>query len=80
MPKLQSKPPVVTITQNPSDLDLVSPKETAKILGTSVGTLAKWRCTKKPPLPYIKVSRTVMYLREDLRQFIASRRVEVRAI
>ncbi len=49
--------------------------EAAKILGVSVDTLAVWRCTKRYPLPYIKMGRKVFYRIADLEKFIESRTV-----
>ncbi|GEM_PF-5747120 len=38
-----------------------TPDETAQFLGVTVGTLQVWRCTKRYPLPYLKIGRKVMY-------------------
>ena len=50
-------------------------KEAAQVLGVSVDTLAVWRCTKRYPLPYIKMGRKVFYRVSDLENFIESRTV-----
>jgi hypothetical protein len=34
-----------------------------------------WRCTKRYPIPYVKIGRSVKYRRSDLLAFIASRTV-----
>lgn len=60
-------------TQNP----LLLPKETADFLRTTVGVLSVWRCTKRHPLKYVKVGRSVRYRLEDVLAFIESRTVEV---
>lgn len=53
----------------------INATEAAKILGVSVDTLAVWRCTKRYPLPYIKMGRKVFYRVADLEKFIDSRTV-----
>ena len=40
---------------------LLTPAETAGLLGVTVGTLQVWRTTKRYPLPYVKMGRRVMY-------------------
>lgn len=52
---------------------LISPKETSKILGVSVETLSQWRHHKRYNLPYVKSGRLVRYRNEDIEAFIASR-------
>jgi len=54
---------------------LLSTSEAAEYLGTTIGTLEVWRCSKRYPLAYIKVGRLVKYRRADLDQFLESRRV-----
>ncbi len=56
-----------------------TPKQTAKILGVSEDTLAVWRCTKRYPLPYIKMGRKVFYCANDLVEFIKLRTVSMDA-
>jgi excisionase family DNA binding protein len=53
---------------------LLTPDEAAKLLGTTVGTLSVWRCTRRHNLPFIRVGRLVRYDREDLRAWIVERR------
>ena len=55
--------------------DLLTPTQMAQMLGVSIGTLAVWRCTKRYPLPYIKVGRSVRYSRAHGKDFIAARTV-----
>lgn len=55
--------------------DLLSASEVADLLGVSISTLAIWRCTKRYPLPYLKVGRLVRYRRADVDQFLAQRTV-----
>jgi len=64
---------------NPQDKpeadELLDEKETAAILGVRIGTLQVWRCTKRYPLPYVRVGRNIRYQRSAIQQFIASRTV-----
>lgn len=53
--------------------DRMSENETASALGVQPGTLAVWRCTKRYPLPYVKVGKKVFYRGQDIADFIASR-------
>lgn len=47
--------------------------QVASELGISEHTLAIWRCSRRYPLPFIKVGSLVRYRRSDLRDFLASR-------
>ena len=49
---------------------LLTPGETAEILGVTIGTLATWRCTRRYPLPWVKIGRRVMYREVDIGRFI----------
>ena len=49
---------------------LITPTEASKILGVTEETLSVWRCTKRYPLPYVKIGGKVMYQEEDLKKFI----------
>lgn len=51
---------------------LLTPQQTAEILGVTVATLATWRCTKRYPLPYVKTGRLVRYREADVLAYIAS--------
>jgi hypothetical protein len=53
----------------------VSEKEAAEILGVTAGTLSVWRCTRRYPLPYVKIGRSVKYRMADLERFIESRTI-----
>ena len=55
---------------------LLTPAETAELLGVTVGTLQVWRTTKRYPLPYVKMGRRVMYEPEAVRQFRSIRTVK----
>ncbi|NLZ17218.1 MAG: helix-turn-helix domain-containing protein [Desulfobulbaceae bacterium] len=58
--------------------DLISPKEAAEYLCTTVASLATWRCTRRHALPYVKLGRAVRYRRSDLEKFITDRVVDGR--
>lgn len=53
--------------------DRMSPEETANALGVTAGTLSVWRCTKRYPLPYVKIGHKVFYRGRDVKTFIESR-------
>ena len=55
--------------------DLLSTQDAAVLLDVSPQTLEVWRCTKRYPLPYVKVGRNVRYARSAILAFIASRTV-----
>lgn len=54
---------------------LVDENGAAKFLQVKPNTLTNWRCTKRYPIPYIKVGRCVRYRVSDLLQFMESNRV-----
>lgn len=54
---------------------LLSCEDTAQLLGTTAGTLSVWRCTRRYPLPYVKVGRSVRYRESDVLDFIERRTV-----
>lgn len=45
----------------------------AEFLGINPQTLAVWRSTKRYPIPYIKVGRSVRYRESDLIEWLESR-------
>jgi excisionase family DNA binding protein len=47
--------------------------EASEFLGVKPTTLQIWRCTKRYPLPYVKVGRLVRYRQSDLDAFLTSR-------
>jgi predicted DNA-binding transcriptional regulator AlpA len=53
---------------------LITPAETAAMLGLQEETLNVWRCKKKGP-SYTKIGSRVMYRAEDLQSYIESRLV-----
>jgi hypothetical protein len=56
---------------------LLTPRETAEILGVTVGTLQIWRTTRRYPLKYIKSGSRVLYNPLDVQEFIESRTISV---
>ena len=54
---------------------LITPKEAANILGVGEATLSIWRCTRRYPLPYVKVGRAVKYRLDAVEEFIRQRTV-----
>jgi excisionase family DNA binding protein len=50
---------------------LLTDDEAARLLGTSVNTLANWRVTGRYPLPFVKVGRLVRYRPSDIAKFIS---------
>jgi len=49
--------------------------EAAAFLGKQPATLVVWRCTKRYPLPYVKIGGAVRYEESDLIAFVESRKV-----
>ena len=54
---------------------LLTRKQAADFLGVNEGTLAVWLCTKRYPLPVVKVGRLCKYRMSDLEAFINERTV-----
>lgn len=54
-------------------LKLLSPAETAEMLGVKEQTLRVWRCTKRYGLPWIQVGRKIMYRPEHVQRFLEER-------
>lgn len=52
---------------------LLNEQQAAEFLNIRPGTLACWRVTKRYPLPYVKIGRSVRYRRSDLEAFAAAR-------
>lgn len=50
--------------------ELITPEETARVLGVSVGTLAVWRSTGRYDIPFVKTGRSVKYKAADIQLFI----------
>jgi helix-turn-helix protein len=49
---------------------LLTPREVAALLRIDVNTLAVWRCTKRYPLPYLKLGHSVRYREKDVLSFM----------
>ena len=63
---------MATVASSP----LLNEKQAAELLGTTPGTLAVWRCTRRyPELRYIKIGRSVRYSVEDLQDLISRRTI-----
>jgi len=52
---------------------LLSPQETADLLGVSATTLSVWRCRGPEELPYVKVGSRVMYRQSDIDNYLEDR-------
>lgn len=52
---------------------LLTERQAAEFLNIKPGTLACWRVTKRYPLPYIKIGRSVRYRLSDLEEFATAR-------
>lgn len=53
--------------------EMMTPQQAADYLGVSVQTIAVWRCTRRYPIPFVKVGRKVCYRKTDLDRFIQHR-------
>lgn len=49
---------------------LLTENEVAQQLSVKPQTLAKWRCTRRHPLPYIKIGNLVRYAPSHVEDFI----------
>lgn len=59
-------------TAAPPD-ELLTAKQAAAFLKVKPGTLACWRTTKRYPLKYTRVGKSIRYRLSDLQAFLASR-------
>ena len=57
----------------PELIELLTPRDAAKVLRTSYGPLAKWRSTRKYPLRYVRLGGKIYYKLSDVRAFIDAR-------
>jgi hypothetical protein len=55
------------------EIELWTDKQTAQTLGVVPGTLAVWRCTKRYPLPFVRIGGKIRYRKDDVVKFIESR-------
>lgn len=60
-------------TRSISGQPLLTPIQTAGLLGVEVQTLSVWRTKKRYGLKYVKVGRLIRYRAEDVQAFIDSR-------
>jgi len=49
---------------------LLTEGEVAQRLSVKPQTLAKWRCTRRHPLPYVKIGHLVRYVPSHVEDFI----------
>ena len=63
----------ITHTTHLNTSPLLTPGEAAEILGVKVDTLTVWRSTKRYPLPFVRVGRSIKYNVEDVLSFIEAR-------
>lgn len=61
---------------NEINLQLLTPRETAKALGVRPNTLAIWRSKRRYKLRYIKLGGKIRYRLADIQKFLESRTVE----
>ena len=59
-----------------SSQKLLTPEETACLLGLKVTTLAVWRCCGRYDLPFAKIGRLIRYRPDDVQEFIARRIID----
>ena len=50
---------------------LLTQKEAAEFLGTTVGTLNAWRYSGKNTIPFVRWGRSIRYRKEDLDAWIS---------
>lgn len=55
---------------------LLTRKQAAEYLGYTEATLAMWKCTKRYPLPYVKIGINIRYRLSDLNAFIEKHLIE----
>jgi hypothetical protein len=54
-----------------SNEPLLAPSDVAKRLGLEETTLAAWRCSGRPALPYVRIGGRIRYRPCDVASFIA---------
>jgi hypothetical protein len=52
--------------------ELLTPRQTAKLLHVTYGTLAAWRCNRRYPLAYVRIGRKIYYRPQDIEAYIAA--------
>ena len=53
--------------------ELLDAQQAAAVLQVTPGTLMVWRSTKRYPLAYVRVGRSVRYRVSDIERFLATR-------
>jgi hypothetical protein len=56
---------------------LLTPGETARLLGVSINTLACWRANERYPLSFVRIGSRVRYRLSELDRFIVARTQEI---
>lgn len=64
-----AKPPALTPKPAYQPADLLDPEQASDVLGLSPKTLANWRVSGIPTLPYRQVGRSIRYQYADLLAF-----------
>lgn len=54
---------------------LLTTREAAKLLGVTENAMRHWRRSKRLPLAYIRIGRSVRYRRSDIAEFIEVHRI-----
>lgn len=54
----------------PEKSRLLNTIQAAYFLGLEPTTLVNWRCTRRYPLPFIRVGRAIRYRLSDLEEFV----------
>ena len=52
--------------------ELIPPQEAARLLKTTYGSLAVWRCHRNKALPFVRLGRKIFYRMQDIQKFIES--------
>ena len=66
----------MTVVDVAKPTPLITESEAAAYMGVKPQTLATWRCTKRYPLPFIRVGRrAIRYRLTDIEKFLADRTI-----
>jgi hypothetical protein len=52
--------------------ELLTTRQVAWLLSLAPGTLASWRCRRRPGLPWVRLGRSVRYRRTDVQLLIST--------
>lgn len=61
---------------NDIETRLLSQKDAAKMLGTTVGSLNVLRSQGRSPIPYVRWGNRIRYRREDIEKWIADNTIK----